>query len=209
MPKAFSEQEKDIIKRTLLDKGYELFCSHGLSKVSVAELAQAGAISKGAFYQFYESKEALFMDIVEETEQRYRLELFDLIAQPGSSPRERLQTVLERSLSLWQEIPLLRFFASDEYNQLVRRMPADRLQEHMASDQVFLEHFIQSCRANGIPIRIDADTFRNLLYALLLLVLHHDDFGEGQLDGTFNILLGLVSAYCLGEVATVPLPQQK
>jgi AcrR family transcriptional regulator len=205
MPKPFSEQERQIIQQNLLDKGYDLFSTHGLTKVSVAELAQAAAISKGAFYQFYDSKEALFMDIVEEAEKRYRLELFQLIEQPGPSMHARLYAVLERAMSLWHEIPILQFFASDDYNLLVRRMPPDRLQEHMGSDQVFLEQFIDSCRSAGIAIKISADAFRNLLYALLLLVVHHNDFGEGMLNGTFDIMLKLVTAYCLGEVPSVPI----
>jgi AcrR family transcriptional regulator len=72
MPKPFSEQEKQMIQQRLLEKGHEFFCKHGLKKVNVEELAKAANISKGAFYQFFESKEALFMDIVEETEKRYR-----------------------------------------------------------------------------------------------------------------------------------------
>jgi AcrR family transcriptional regulator len=208
MPKPFSEHERQIIQEKFLEKGYEMFSAHGLKKVSVAELAQAVNISKGAFYQFYDPKEALFMDIVEEAEERYRLDLFRLIDQPGDSPHARLRVVLQHALSLWKEIPILQIFTSDDYDLLVRRMPIDRLQEHMTSDQAFIEQFIQRCRTAGISIQVSPEAFRNLLYALLLMVMHSDDFGEGQLDKTFDIVLGLITAYCMGEVASVPIPSE-
>ena len=57
MPKAFSEAEKEMIRRKLLEQGYKQFSTYGLKKTNIDELAAAAGISKGAFYIFYESKE--------------------------------------------------------------------------------------------------------------------------------------------------------
>ncbi len=200
MPKPFSDHEKHIIRRRLLDRGYELFCLHGLKKVNVEELAMAANISKGAFYQFIESKEALFMDIVEEAEQRYRVELLSAIELPGPSPHSRLYAVMKKALSIWQDIPILQFLASGDNDLLFRRLPADRISEHMSSDQVFIDQFIDHCREFGIPVKISANQFRNLTYTLLLIMLHRNDFGVGVLDETYDLLLEMITAYCLGEI---------
>jgi len=205
MPKPFSEQERQIIQQRLLDKGHELFCKHGLKKVNVEELAKAANISKGAFYQFFESKEALFMDVVEEVEKNYRVQLLKEIDLPGPSPHARFRSVLEKSLSLWKEIPLLQFFASSDYDLLLRRMPADRLQSHFASDQLFIEQLIAHCREAGIPLKVTVGRFMNLLYTLLLVVMHQNDFGQGNLDETFDLLLEMITAYCLGEIPSMPV----
>ena len=74
MPKGFTEHEKELIRKRLLKEGYKQFSAYGLKKTNIEELAEAAKISKGAFYLFYESKEALFMDVVEVAEQRYRQE---------------------------------------------------------------------------------------------------------------------------------------
>ena len=60
----------------LLQAGHKQFSAHGLKKTNIEELAEVARISKGAFYHFYESKEALFMDVIEEVEQRSRREIF-------------------------------------------------------------------------------------------------------------------------------------
>src|SRR5512135_636629 len=98
MPKAFSEREKELIKSRLLEQGYKLFSAYGLKKTNVEEIAAAAGISKGAFYNFYESKEALFMDVVEQAETRVRQELLAVVDLPGPSPRARLFAVLKTAI---------------------------------------------------------------------------------------------------------------
>ena len=95
MPRAFTEQEKKRIEENLLEQGTKFFSQYGLKKTSVEELAVSVGISKAAFYLFYESKEALFMDVVELAEQQYRLSMLEMINQPGekigrASCRERV-----------------------------------------------------------------------------------------------------------------------
>ena len=64
MAKAFTEQEREKIRRSLQDEGLKQFKEKGLKKVSVRELTQAAGIAQGGFYTFYDSKEALFLDCV-------------------------------------------------------------------------------------------------------------------------------------------------
>ncbi len=87
MPKAFTDYEKNMIGERLLAQGYIQFSTRGLKKTSIEELAMAAGISKAAFYIFYESKEALFMDVVEQAEERFRSEVLAAIDLPGPSPR--------------------------------------------------------------------------------------------------------------------------
>ena len=68
MPKAFTVDEKELISKRLLEQGYKQFSTYGLKKTSIEGLAVAAGISKASFYVFYESKESLFMDIVEQAE---------------------------------------------------------------------------------------------------------------------------------------------
>lgn len=64
MPKGFSEQEKERIKESLLDVCRRSWSRFGYKKTSVDELCAQTGISKGAFYLFFESKEALFCDVL-------------------------------------------------------------------------------------------------------------------------------------------------
>ena len=202
MPRGFTEQEKELIRARLLDQGYRLFSAFGLKKTSVEELATAAGISKGAFYIFYESKEALFMDVIELAEERFRQEILALIELPGPSPRARLLAILKRAFATFGTMPILQFLTGSDYDLLFRSVPAGKLQEHLTSDRSFFVELIARCQAAGIPIQAQADEIGSLLYALVLAVMHKDDFGPYTLGGALDLLLELVAAYCLGEVAS-------
>lgn len=200
MPKAFTEHEKELISKRLLEQGYKLFSAYGLKKTNIEELAKATGISKGAFYNFYESKEALFMDVIEQVEIRFRQEVLAVIDLPGSSPRARLFAVLKKAFNLFERIPILQFFTGSDYDLLFRRIPAEKLQEHLASDRVFFEELITRCQNVGIPIRAQPDQIIGLLYPFVLAILHEDDLFRNNFSDSIDLLLELVAAFCLGEV---------
>ena len=200
MPKGFSEHEKELIRARLVQAGDKLFTAHGLKKTSIEELAAAARISKGAFYLFYESKEALFMDVVEEAEQRSRQAIFAAIDRPGPSPRARLLAVLQTGFAMLTTIPMLQFFTGSDYDLLLRRVPAEKVHAHLASDRLFLDELVSRCQAAGIPIRVRPEALASLLYALVLSSMHADDLNQSDAGGSLNVLLELVAAFCLGEI---------
>jgi AcrR family transcriptional regulator len=200
MPKAFTEHEKDLIGKRLLEQGYKLFSVYGLRKTNIEELAQAAGISKGAFYNFYESKEALFMDVIEQAEIRLRQEILAVVDLPGPSPRARLLAVLKKAFAIVETMPILQFVTGSDYDLLFRRLPAEKLQEHLTSDRAFFEELIARCQEAGIPIRAQPEQIVGLLYPLVLTILHKDDWGGINFSGSLDLYLELVAAFCLGEI---------
>lgn len=204
MPRAFTDQEKRQITERLLEAGRKQFTTYGLKKTNVEELAAAAGISKGAFYLFYESKEALLMDLLEQAEVQYRQEIMSAIEAQGGSARERLYRVLHTAFTLWRNFPILQLFARADYALLSRQLSAGKMQEHVMSDQQFVGDLILRCRAAGMPIVATADQLSGLFYVVVFATLHEDDFGEGRLRSTLDLLLQLITAFCLGEIALMP-----
>jgi len=204
MPKGFSPHEKEHIQARLLTEGERLFSLFGLKKTNIEELAGAAGISKGAFYQFYPSKEDLFMDVVERAEISFRQQVLEAVEQPGDSPRARLFAILQTSFRLWKTIPLLQFFTSGEMEIVARRIPPEKIQQHLQSDRVFITTLIERCQSAGIPVCVDADLFDGLLHALFFTSLHESDLGPGHFHGALDVLLDLTAGYCLGEFELSP-----
>lgn len=201
MPKAFTEQEKELIRERLLEQGHRQFSAHGLRKTNIEELAEAAGISKGAFYLFYPSKETLFMDVVEQVEQRFRQELLSMVDLPGPSPRARLFALLHRAFHRVKTIPLLRFLTGSDYDLLLRRVPLETFQEHVAQDRAFINELITRCRSAGIPLLAQPEEIIRLLYPLVLTVLHEDEYaGAFPLGGSVDVFLELIAAFWLGEI---------
>jgi len=63
MPRAFKEEEKDRIRAKLLEAGRSCFLRYGLKKTTIEDVTSPAGIAKASFYLFFESKEALFVNI--------------------------------------------------------------------------------------------------------------------------------------------------
>lgn len=200
MPKGYSEREKEIIRTRLLENGRKAFTAFGLRKTNIEDLTRVVGISKGAFYLFYESKEELFMDVLEAAELQFRQQVFAEVELPGPSPRSRLKHVLHTAFSIWKSVPILKQVTQAEYSLLLEKMPPEKVSEHLQSDREFIEVLIQRCQQAGIFISAGGDQIAGLMNALFFVSLHEDDFGPGMFPGTLDILLDLISAYCVGEI---------
>ena len=66
MATAFTESEKEQIRKRLMEAAENCLGKYGVKKTTVDQLVQMAGISKGAFYQFFPSKEILFFKVLEE-----------------------------------------------------------------------------------------------------------------------------------------------
>ncbi|MFQ9922996.1 MAG: TetR/AcrR family transcriptional regulator [Beduini sp.] len=64
MPKGFSEEEKKRVKQKLFNECKACWQKFGYKKTSIDMLCQNIGIAKGSFYHFYETKEALFYEVI-------------------------------------------------------------------------------------------------------------------------------------------------
>lgn len=197
MPKAFSEREKKTIRSQLLEKGRKLFERQGLKKTSVDELAEAVGISKGAFYLFYESKEELFLEILEKLEHDFRSRIFDISISPKENARKLLARLLKSALLTWDRYPLLKNFGMPEYEYLARKLPPERLEAHVKQDNEFVNDFVKRIKRDGVPVKASPRVISNLMKSLFFVSLHRDDLGEADYEETMEVLADLVAAYMI------------
>ncbi|MEA3477843.1 MAG: TetR/AcrR family transcriptional regulator [Bacteroidota bacterium] len=64
-PEQFEEM-RESRRKQIMDAALELFASEGYSHCSISQLARHAGISKGLMYNYFESKEALLIAIIEE-----------------------------------------------------------------------------------------------------------------------------------------------
>ena len=197
MPKAFSEHEKEMIRAQMREKGKKLFERQGLRKTSVDELTETVGISKGAFYLFYESKEELFLEILEELEADLRARIFDFSSQPQEDSHQLLARLLNSALVTWDRYPLLKNFSRADYEYLARKLPPERIQAHANRDNEFVDDFVKRIKREGIPMKASPRLISNLMKSLFFISLHRDELGEHDYLETMTVLTDLVARYLL------------
>src|SRR5262249_23639576 len=120
------------------------------------------------------------------------------------SARDRLYTVLKKACTIWKTFPILRLFARSDYAFLSPQHLQGKLQQHLMGDQRYVQELITRCREAGIPIVATAEQLNGLLYIILFATLHEGDLGSDSFHGALDLLLQLITAFCLGEV-TIPM----
>ena len=64
MARGFSDKEKQIIRNKLISAGREFFGKYGLRRTSIEDLTKAAGIAQGSFYTFFDSKEELYLEVI-------------------------------------------------------------------------------------------------------------------------------------------------
>ena len=63
MPRAFTPAEKETIRNKLMESGRHCFLRFGMNKTTLDDLVKPAGIAKASFYLFFDSKEALFVEL--------------------------------------------------------------------------------------------------------------------------------------------------
>jgi len=199
MPKAFSEHEKEIIRAQLLIRGRELFEKQGLKKTSVDELAEVAGISKGAFYLFFESKEELFLEILEQLEQEIQTKILEFTIKPKANNRKNVGDLLRTFLLTRDTYPLLKNFGKSEFEYLLRKVPPEWAVTHANKDEEFISHFIQKIEQEGIVVQSSPRVVSNLIKTLFFVGLYLEELGQDAYQETLDVMINLVAGYIVGE----------
>lgn len=193
MVKSFDENERDLIRRKLLEKGWQLFEIYGLKKTTVDEITQATGIAKGSFYNFFQSKEELFFEIFEEEEHFREQMLADLITA-NLSAEEALRQVLKQSLELVASSKIFaKMYEAGVYEQLLRKLPPERLNRHQENDLQagieFVRHFQEKSNLKQSDPEIIIAFFR----AIFMITFHKDEIGAEIYPRVIDLLVDVVA----------------
>jgi len=199
MPKAFSDQERKEIQAQFREKGKKLFEKQGLKKTSVDELTEAVGISKGAFYLFFESKEELFMEILEQFEREIQASILEFTIKSKANARKNVSDMLKGFLLTWDAYPLLKNFSQADFDYLVRKIPKERAMQHASNDEAFTNEFIKKIKREDITVKVSPRVVGNLIKSLFFMGLHREELGANNYQETMDVMIDLVSSYIVGE----------
>lgn len=201
MPRGFNEREKAQIKAALLASARESLAAHGLKKTNVEELARAAGISKGAFYQFYGSKEELLVEVVEQFEAEFQRDVLAQIAASRPATPAAVKALLLSMVVDWQRDPMFAKITSHEIETVLRRVPPEIAERGIRSDDVFAAQVIAAWAEAGLAVGRDPRMFAALCRALFFISLHRADFAADMYDPMIDLLSELIAGYLVGRAA--------
>lgn len=201
MPRAFTVREKSAIQERLLKAGRERFARYGLRKTNIEELTQAAGISKGAFYLFYDSKEALYFDIMARVEAEIQASMLEAVRRSGKPSRESFKQFLRTALDILQTHPFFANASSDDYQALLGKMSQQQIQEGIRADEAYVALLLDAWREKGLEIAYPPRIVSALLRSLVFVSLHRDDYEPDIYEETIDLLIDMTAERLTTETA--------
>ena len=193
MPKTFTEKEKGIIRNALIQKGRELFSTQGLKKTSITELTTAAGIAQGTFYNFFDSKEELYFEILELEESNSEQFLEDILKSSISS-KESIKKIIKGTFELFENNPIIRrLYDSHDYELMVRKLPSEKLESHQKEDTVRVLNLIMRIQQKNELIDTRPEIIAGLLRAVVMLYFHQDEIGREIYPEVINLLADIIA----------------
>lgn len=141
MPRAFNAKEEKQIRERLRTEGRKLFAAQGVLKTSIEQITKNVGISKGSFYKFYSSKEILFFELLETSQNIIRAPLFKIEQLPEEKTRAKFEFLLHQLFNNLCGDQLLQIMSSEsEFMVISRKVPDEILSAHQKDDQAFLDN---------------------------------------------------------------------
>jgi AcrR family transcriptional regulator len=189
MPKGFTEKEKQLIRKKLIETGREHFERFGVRKTNVADLAREAGIAKGTFYLFFDSKEDLFLTINEEFDKKLQREA-PLRLEKSQNPKETFRKFLKYVLDLFNTDPMMKLAADkEEFERLSHKIPSDEFRFHQESTNEFFTKLIKKWQQKGLIRDHDPEVIVGAVKSLYFVFMHRDFIGEDIFPKVADLLI--------------------
>ncbi|MGC7101248.1 TetR/AcrR family transcriptional regulator [Amycolatopsis lurida] len=207
MPPAFSAEEKDRITRQLLETGHELFTRQGLRKTSLEELTGPAGVAKSSFYQFFDSKEALYLELMLRETGSVKRKVIDEALMSTEDTREALRRFLRATLGELSGNPLWRRLMThpEEMRAVAGKLDPDRAAALSDNPATALTGFIAGKQRDGDLIDADPAVVVGVLQTVLLVPMFAERLGDpAHHPKIFDLLIDIVTAGLTKGKETTP-----
>lgn len=142
--KTLKQIQSDLTRQRIVEAATRLFARKGFYGTSIAALAQATGLTKGAFYHHFESKEAIFFAVVESVRAVWGRGVAREVVQ-GEGPLAQLETLLDSHTRLLSENEMLCLVMSNLMLEMEDLNPAYAkvLQQVYRDLTVFIERIVR------------------------------------------------------------------
>ncbi|MDE7312025.1 MAG: TetR/AcrR family transcriptional regulator [Eubacterium sp.] len=195
MPKSYSEQEKEYIRKRLKEEAAKCLAKYGVRRTTVDEIVKRVNIPKGTFYLFYKSKELLLFDVIQEQQENVNRELYQSISEIADTEfsAEKLTDVIFGFYKMTEKMLILKMLDVNEVELLARKLPREIVEEHFQDDTDTIEKMFAL-----LPVKkeVDIKVVSAAFHAVYFATLHKAEIGEEEYDEALRILIyGIVTQF--------------
>ncbi|SNS36394.1 transcriptional regulator, TetR family [Anaerovirgula multivorans] len=180
MAKHFSEEDKQVIKKKLLDESKKMFEKQGIKKTSVDQIVEKAGIAKGTFYNFYSSKESLVFDLLMNIEleiHREGMNHLNKLAIAHKFPKAMEIYILKLFRYLENEPLLFILNDSRQIQEIWMKISLKEQQRSIYQDQRKIKDYINLANQMGYKLKSSTNVFEATLRSFFFIYINQNMIG--------------------------------
>jgi AcrR family transcriptional regulator len=163
---------KDLRKQQIMEVASRMFVRFGYRRTSIDDIVRDVGIAKGSFYSYFQSKEDLFKQIIEDNHQNLLKSTIEVVEQ-GKNPCEKIRLLVFNSLSGLEKYPLLIKYVDQDPDLALPPELNLCEQEACKRRQIMADDFFAKIITDGIESgHFSADLDVHAAVAILISLFH-------------------------------------
>ena len=171
MPKCYSDQEREYIRKRLKEEAAACMGQYGIRRTTVDEIVKRVNIPKGTFYLFYKSKELLLFDVIQEQHELVNQKLYQAVSDLAGSEisAEKITDIVFKFFKMTENMLVLKQLDASEVELLVRKLPREVVEEHLQDNTDTIEKLFS---LRPVKKEVDIKTISAAFHAIYYATLH-------------------------------------
>jgi len=193
MPRTFTDSEKEVIRKQLLEKGSHCFSRYGLRKTGIEDITKLAGIGKGTFYNFFNSKEDLFVEVLK-NEVNIRRKFMDELLESDLSAPEYFKSLMKYAADYIEtKRHIIEFYIYDAREILKVKLPKGKYEELVNDDIGILASFFKKLLSKKQFKKQKIEFFVGIIRAFCFVCYHNQDLGVANFDEFKNNFINMLA----------------
>lgn len=183
MARSFTGQEKENIKKNLMEICKKSWTQYGYKKTSVDDICKKAGISKGAFYIFFNSKESLFCEVLCFVQEQICNTAANIIEESKNK-----YGVAEALKFIYREYDKNNFLygsGSTDFTILMNRLPDEQVKKIQKTSYMSQQIFFNK---PYLKLKVDTDMAVSVIYSLIMNIKNKDVLPYNHIE-TFDFMV--------------------
>ncbi|WP_292388639.1 TetR/AcrR family transcriptional regulator [Methanosarcina sp. UBA5] len=194
--RSFTDEEREIIRRKIIDRGKDCFAIYGIKKTSIEDLTKDLGIAKSSFYSFFNSKEDLFLQIFKEEREALKDSLLEnSFLKYRTEPDKAVRAYLHYLLNIVNNHPIWKkIFIEKEYVELTIFLSSEEKIRNIHRENVaMILPFFEEWADAGLLINKNARILAETTCAVFSLTRFRNEIGDEDFPEIMDFFIDLLA----------------
>jgi len=180
-------------KEQLLKAGRQLFREKGFKNTNVSEITKLAGMATGTFYNYYSSKDQLFMDIYNEENVKLKRKIMKEV-DLDEAPQKLIGQIMMLNTQGMKTNPILKeWYSKEVFQRIEKAFREEKGVDHVEFSYSFFPELIKKWQDNGkMRDDISPEMVMAIFSAIVNIDTHKEEIGVAYFPKLVDYLMGFV-----------------